>query len=78
VSEDRVAVMSLRAAANQCGYLLGAAAGGAALALGGFPALGATLAAMFLIAVLIHAPALKTASAFVSFSLRSRAERQLM
>jgi DHA1 family inner membrane transport protein len=78
LSEDRVAVMSLRAAANQFGYLLGAGAGGAALALGGFPALGATLAAMFLTAVLIHAPALKTPSAFVSFSLRSRAERQLM
>ena len=57
VAEDRVAVMSLRAAANQFGYLLGAAAGGAALAAGGFPAFGVTLAARFLTAVLVHAPA---------------------
>jgi predicted MFS family arabinose efflux permease len=56
--DDRVAVMSMRAAANQFGYLLGAAAGGLALALGGFSALGVTLAAMFLAAVLVHVPAL--------------------
>jgi predicted MFS family arabinose efflux permease len=53
--EDRVAVMSMRAAANQFGYLLGAVAGGLALALGGFPALGAGLGAMFAFAALIHA-----------------------
>jgi len=56
--EDRVAVMSMRAAANQLGYLLGAAAGGLALALGGFTALGATLAALFAAAALIHLPPL--------------------
>jgi predicted MFS family arabinose efflux permease len=55
--EDRVAVMSMRAAANQFGYLLGAAAGGLALALEGFTLLGVTLAAMFAIAALIHLPA---------------------
>ena len=55
-SEDRVAVMSLRAAANQFGYLLGAAAGGLALALGGFSLLGITLAGLFLTAALIHVP----------------------
>jgi DHA1 family inner membrane transport protein len=55
-SEDRVAVMSLRAAANQFGYLLGAAAGGLALAVGGFSLLGITLAALFLTAALIHVP----------------------
>jgi len=55
--QDTVAVMSMRAAANQFGYLLGAAAGGLALAAGGFPALGAALAAMFGIAVLVHRPA---------------------
>jgi predicted MFS family arabinose efflux permease len=49
--------MSMRAAANQLGYLLGAAAGGLALALGGFPALGLTLAALFAAAVLVHVPA---------------------
>lgn len=56
--KDRVAVMSMRAAANQLGYLLGAAAGGLALTLGGFPALGLTLAALFAAAVLVHFPAL--------------------
>jgi predicted MFS family arabinose efflux permease len=56
--EDKVAVMSMRAAANQFGYLLGAAAGGLAIALGGFPALGVTLAGMFLASVLAHVPAL--------------------
>jgi MFS transporter, DHA1 family, inner membrane transport protein len=55
--EDRVAVMSMRAAANQLGYLLGAAAGGLALALGGFLALGLSLAVMFLTAAFIHFPA---------------------
>jgi hypothetical protein len=60
VADDLVAVMSLRAAANQFGYLLGAATGGAALAFGGFPALGLMLAALFLTAVLVHAPALIT------------------
>ena len=54
--EDRVAVMSMRAAANQLGYLLGAAAGGLALTLGGFPALGRALAGLFAAAALIHAP----------------------
>jgi predicted MFS family arabinose efflux permease len=56
--EDKVAVMSMRAAANQFGYLLGAAAGGLAIALAGFPGLGITLATMFLAAALIHAPRL--------------------
>lgn len=55
--DDKVAVMALRAAANQFGYLLGAAAGGTALALGGFAGLGLVLAAMFAVAALIHAPA---------------------
>jgi predicted MFS family arabinose efflux permease len=54
--EDKVAVMSMRAAANQFGYLLGAGAGGLAITVAGFPGLGLTLAAMFLAASLIHAP----------------------
>lgn len=45
--DDKLAVMAMRAAANQFGYLLGAAAGGLALALGGFPALGGALATLF-------------------------------
>ena len=56
--EDKVAVMSMRAAANQFGYLLGAAVGGIALAAAGFAGLGVTLAAMFAAGVLVHAPAL--------------------
>lgn len=55
--EDKLAVMALRAAANQFGYLLGAAAGGLALAVAGFPGLGVALGAMFGAAVLVHAPA---------------------
>jgi predicted MFS family arabinose efflux permease len=54
--EDRVAVMSMRAAANQFGYLLGAAAGGVALAAAGFDGLGLTLGGLFAAAVLVHAP----------------------
>lgn len=52
--DDKVAVMSVRAASNQFGYLLGAAAGGLALGLGGFAALGGALAAMFVASVLVH------------------------
>jgi DHA1 family inner membrane transport protein len=55
--EDKLAVMAMRAAANQFGYLLGAAAGGLALAVAGFSGLGVTLAGMFAAAVLIHVPA---------------------
>ena len=54
--DDKLAVMSMRAAANQLGYLLGAAAGGLALAAGGYPGLGLALAAMFAAAMLIHSP----------------------
>jgi DHA1 family inner membrane transport protein len=63
--EDRIAVMSMRAAANQLGYLLGAAAGGLALALGGFLGLGLALAALFLTAALIHFPAVLRAPAAI-------------
>jgi DHA1 family inner membrane transport protein len=64
--EDKLAVMSMRAAANQFGYLLGAAAGGLALTLGGFAGLGCALAAMFAAAVLVHAPANVAAPAQVA------------
>jgi len=60
--DDRVAAMSMRAAANQLGYLLGAASGGLALAVGGFSALGVTLAALFASAALVHAPSLTHAN----------------
>jgi predicted MFS family arabinose efflux permease len=56
--QDRVAVMSMRAAANQFGYLVGAAAGGLALAVAGFSGLGIALGCMFAAGVLVHLPAL--------------------
>jgi predicted MFS family arabinose efflux permease len=46
--------MGLRAAAVQFGYLLGAASGGAALAVGGYALLGATLGVLFLLGVAPH------------------------
>jgi DHA1 family inner membrane transport protein len=52
--DQRVAVMGLRAAAVQFGYLLGAAVGGAALAVGGYGLLGATLGLLFLLGVAPH------------------------
>jgi len=54
VPDDKVTVMSMRAAANQFGYLLGAAAGGLALAAGGFGAVGATFSALFAAGALLH------------------------
>jgi len=54
--EDKLAVMSLRAAANQFGHLLGAAVGGLALQVGGFPGLGAALAVIFVGATLVRVP----------------------
>jgi predicted MFS family arabinose efflux permease len=56
VPDDAIAVMAMRAAANQFGYLLGAATGGIALAAGGFTALGVALAGLFALSVLIHVP----------------------
>ena len=44
---EKVVVSSLRAAALQFGYLIGAAAGGAALSGGGYPALGVVLSVLF-------------------------------
>jgi MFS family permease len=52
--DQRVAVMGLRAAAVQFGYLLGAAAGGVALAMGGYGLLGAILGVLFLLGVAPH------------------------
>lgn len=57
VPEDKLAMMATRAAANQFGYLLGAAAGGAALAVAGYTGLGVALACLFAAAVLVHTPA---------------------
>jgi predicted MFS family arabinose efflux permease len=70
--EDKVAVMAMRAAANQFGYLLGAAAGGLALALAGFSGLGVALAALFLVAVAIQMPALGAVHAGLTRRLAAR------
>jgi predicted MFS family arabinose efflux permease len=57
--DDKVAVMSMRAAANQFGYLLGAALGGLALTAGGFAGLGATFCVLFVLGAVLHvAPAI--------------------
>jgi MFS transporter, DHA1 family, inner membrane transport protein len=65
--QDPIAPMAMRAAANQFGYLLGAAIGGLALALGGFTALGAALCALFLLGSLIHLPTTPTERAPAMF-----------
>jgi len=52
--DDKVAVMAMRASANQFGYLLGAAIGALALALGGFAALGGALAGLFAVGAYLH------------------------
>jgi MFS transporter, DHA1 family, inner membrane transport protein len=48
--QEKVVVMSLRAAALQFGYLIGAAAGGAALAAGGYRAVGTVFAGLYVTA----------------------------
>ena len=53
--EHKLAVTSIRAAATQFGYLLGAGAAGAALAAGGYAALGAAQATLFVAAAVPHA-----------------------
>ena len=50
--DQRLAVTSVRAAANQFGYFLGAAIGGAALAAAGYAGLGLALGGLFALAVL--------------------------
>ncbi|HEY7456261.1 MAG TPA: MFS transporter [Solirubrobacterales bacterium] len=57
-SQRRVFAMRIRTAATQFGYLLGSALGGIALAAGGYGALGAVFAVMFLLAAVPHAAAL--------------------
>lgn len=52
--DDKVTVMSMRAAANQFGYLLGAALGGVALAAGGFAAVGTAFSAPFILGSGLH------------------------
>ena len=64
VPDDKLTVMSMRAAANQFGYLCGAAVGGMALAVGGFEVLGLALMAMFGAAIAVAggvAPAARAA-----------------
>jgi predicted MFS family arabinose efflux permease len=49
-----ITTMGIRASATQLGYLAGAGLGGIALSLGGYPALGATFAALYLLAIVPH------------------------
>ena len=65
--DDKIAVTSARAAATQFGYLLGAAVGGSALAAGGYAALGAAQATLFVAAALPHV--------WIAVSLRVRRAR---
>lgn len=53
-SEHRLAVMGIRASANQFGYLVGSAAGGIALALGGYSVVGAVFAGLFAVSGLLY------------------------
>jgi hypothetical protein len=46
--------MGIRAAANQFGYLIGAAAGGIALVVGGYSLLGAVFAALLAAAAVLY------------------------
>ena len=62
--DQRVAVMAVRAAATQGGYLLGAGLGGVALAAGGFGALGALLGGLFLAGVVPHVAAIRAPEGF--------------
>ena len=56
--ERRLAAMSVRASTGQLGYLVGAGLGGAALATGGYPLLGLTLAGLFASGAAPHLAAL--------------------
>jgi DHA1 family inner membrane transport protein len=65
--DHKLAVTSIRAAATQFGYLLGAGAAGAALAAGGYAALGVTQAALFVAAAVPHV--------LIALSARARGAR---
>ncbi len=56
--QRRLAAMSVRASTGHFGYLLGAGLGGAALSAGGFPLLGVTLSALFMLSAALHLAAL--------------------
>jgi predicted MFS family arabinose efflux permease len=56
--ERRLAAMGVRAATGQFGYLIGAAVGGAALAVGGYELLAGSLAALFALGTTPHVMAI--------------------
>lgn len=64
----RPRAMAMRAASMQLGYFFGSLAAGTALALGGYPALGATVALLFLSAALLLAKLPVLASGAVAWS----------
>ena len=55
--QHSVAVMGLRTAAQQYGYLVGAVLGGTAISLGGYSGLGAVMSVLFFLAAAPHARA---------------------
>jgi predicted MFS family arabinose efflux permease len=55
-TEQRAAAASVRASTMQFGYFIGSSVGGAALAVGGFCALGAVMASFFLLAAVSLVP----------------------
>jgi predicted MFS family arabinose efflux permease len=67
--DERVAVMAIRAAATQFGYLLGAGLGGLALAVGGYGALGAVLGARSRVLSALSGAALLASSAATRFGI---------
>ena len=64
--ELRPAVTSLRAATMQFGYFVGSIGGGAALAIGGYGAVGVTMGAFFLLAATVLAHGSKTGGTVVA------------
>ena len=58
VGDMHTAAMSIRAAAAQVGWILGGLTGGAALAFGGYAAMGLVLGALFAVGALLHARAI--------------------
>jgi predicted MFS family arabinose efflux permease len=70
VRDRGVAVMGVRTTAQQCGYVFGTGLGGAAIAAGGYAALGALLSSLFLLAALPHGLAVRRGTAARPAKLR--------
>jgi predicted MFS family arabinose efflux permease len=73
--EQRVAAMAVRAAANQLGYFVGAAIGGAALGAAGYPGLGLVLAVLFVVGALVLVERVPTPPPHTRATLPARLRR---